>query len=113
MPNYNKQKGDRFQRAVLTATLGTFPEAWITRAGWDTDRGDIITHKDKPRFTIQAKDSAQKLWLTWFTQLDQQIANAEATAGVLVLKQRGIADAGEALAVMRYREWLVLAGRAR
>lgn len=112
MPNRNKERGDRFQRAVLTATLEHFGDAWITRAGWDDDRGDIVTNADDPRFIVQAKDCAKKQWRPWLEELDQQITNAGAKAGVLAIKQRGIADAGQSLAVMQFRDWLALAALA-
>lgn len=107
MAHRNKNKGDRFERAVVEAMRPNgFPHADRTRAGYERDRGDI---EGTPGLVVQAKNHADKRWGPWLEDLDAQIANARADHGVLVVKRAGIADAGQALAVMRFANWLRLA----
>jgi hypothetical protein len=103
----NKSKGDRFERAVVAAlrALG-FPHADRTRAGYERDRGDV---EGTLGLVFQAKDHADKRWGPWLDDLDEQKTNARADHAVLVVKRTGIADASEALAVMRLRDWTRLA----
>jgi hypothetical protein len=108
MPNRNKQKGDRFESAALLTAQGFFPDAFRTRAGWDDDRGDIVLDK-RHKIIVQAKDCQSKPWYVWLDELDAQIKNADAEYGCVVSKRRGKGDAGEAMAVMRYRDFLALA----
>lgn len=108
MPNRNKQKGDRFERAALLVAQEKFPDAFKTRDGFHDDCGDIVLDKTA-RFIVQAKDCASKPWFVWLDELDVQKKNAGAVHGVVVCKRRGISDAGEALAVMRYRDLINLA----
>lgn len=108
MPNPNKQKGDRFERAVLLVAQEKFPDAFKTRAGFLDDRGDVVLDKSC-RFILQAKDCASKPWFVWLDELDKQKHNAGAIHGAVVVKRRGISDAGEGLAVMRYRDLINLA----
>lgn len=100
--NPNKDKGDRWQRAVNQAyrALG-FPQCESTRAGWDTDRGD---HLLSPGLCVQSKDCKDKRWAEWFDQLEQQRRNAKADHAWLVIKRPGIADARHGLAVMTVAE---------
>jgi hypothetical protein len=110
MPNRMKQKGDRFERAVVAAMrVNGFPHVERTRAGWDDDRGDVT---GAPGLVVQAKDVAAKSWGPWLQSLQAQVVNARADHGVLVVKRRGDSDAGSALAVMRFDHWLRLARAA-
>lgn len=110
MPNRNKQKGDRFESAAVLTAKDLFPEAFRTRAGWDDDRGDVVL---TPTYSIiqQVKDCQAKPWYEWLDELDSQLMHAGAQYGALVSKRRGRADAGEAMAVMRNRDWLRMAAR--
>lgn len=108
MPNRNKQKGDRFESAAVLSARELFPDAKRTRAGWDDDRGDIVLTPDY-RIIEQVKDCAQKPWFVWLDELDKQIANAGAQYGAVSVKRRGIGDAGEAMTIMRRRNWLKMA----
>lgn len=103
----NAAKGARFELRLRDALrrLG-FPHADKTRDGYSRDRGDI---EGTPGLAFQAKDVASKSWGTWLNDLDEQKANAKADHAVLVVKRVGIADAGEALAVMRLKDWCTLA----
>lgn len=108
MPNRNKQKGDRFERATLLAALPYFPEAKRTRAGWDEDRGDVLLDPNM-RFIAQSKDCQSKPWFTWLDELDVQLKHSGALHGAIVSKRTGVSDAGEAMAVMRFENWLKMA----
>lgn len=107
MPNRNKQKGDRFEHAAILTTREYFEAAKRTRAGWDDDRGDIIIVPDYSAIA-QVKDCKSKPYYVWLDELDEQIKNAGARHGVLVSKRTGFSDAGEGMAIMRYRNWLSL-----
>jgi hypothetical protein len=108
MPNANKAKGDRFERATFLAAAPYFPDVKRTRAGWDDDRGDLLLDRNM-RFIVQAKDCQAKPWFKWLDELDAQLANSGALHGAIVSKRPGFSDAGEAMAIMRYRDWLKLA----
>ncbi len=108
MPNRNKEKGDRFERAALLVAQEHFPDAFKTRAGWDDDRGDIVLDKSY-RFVLQVKDCTSKPWYVWLDELDEQKKNAGALHGAIVVKRRGVSDAGEGMAYMRYRDLVRLA----
>lgn len=110
MPNPNKAKGDRFESAAVLTAKDFFPEAFRTRAGWDEDRGDVVL---TPTYSIiqQVKDCQQKPWYQWLDELDSQLKHSGASWGALVSKRRGMSDAGEAMAVMRNRDWLKMAAR--
>lgn len=100
--NRNKAKGDRWERACVTAyRLLGFPHAEKTRAGWDDDRGDLLL---APGLCVQAKDAKTRRWIEWFDQLEQQRTNAKAEHAWLVVKRPGIADASQGLAVMTVAE---------
>lgn len=107
MPNRNKQKGDRFESATLLTSRSFFPDAFRTRAGWDDDRGDIVLVREK--LIVQSKDCQSKPWYVWLDELDAQVKNAQAEYGCVVSKRPGKSDAGEAMAIMRYRDWLAMA----
>lgn len=110
MPNPQKRKGDAWERAVAKALQSHgYPHAERTRAGWDDDRGDINA---APGLVFQCKDQASKRWSTWLEELDEQIGNAKADHGVLIVKQKGVPDASQALAVMTLAQWTRLARQA-
>lgn len=111
MPNRNKEKGDRFESAALLSARELFPNAFRTRAGWDDDRGDIVLDSEYG-VIVQAKDCQAKPWYVWLDELDSQLKHSGAAYGALCVKRRGKSDAGEAMAVMRYRNWLALTYRA-
>ena len=97
--NPQKQKGDRWERALAAWLRGQgWPHAERTRAGWEDDRGDIA---GTPGVTWSAKDCRTLRWSEWLSDLADQVVNAGTDIGVLALKRPGTADAGQALAVMR------------
>lgn len=106
MPNANQDKGKRAERAVVAASrLRGFARAERSKAGRFHDDGDIA---HMPGLVVQVKDVASKSWGPWFSDLTNQVFNAGADHGVLVVKRRGVADAGQWLAVMTYDRWLAL-----
>ncbi|MET8648480.1 hypothetical protein [Nocardia aurea] len=116
MTNRNKVKGDRFEREHRDfCRENGFPAAERTKAGYERDGGD--THLDavigmSPGVISQSKNWAGTNWRAWFADLAEQVANARAEVGFLVVKRRGIGDPGQQLAVMPVREFLVLLRRA-
>lgn len=98
MPNRQKQKGDRAERAVRDYLQSLGLQAKRTRAGFDTDLGDIILTTDRGLLTIQVKDCTQARWTEWFEQLRSQIQVLKDTTvqpvlgGVLVWRLRGTSD---------------------
>ncbi|ORL06447.1 hypothetical protein [Prescottella equi] len=98
MPNPNKLRGDRAERAVRDYLRANgFPHCERTRAGYTRDAGDL---HPAPGLTVQVKDRAQYAWPEWLRQLDEQRDEAKADHAVLVVKRRGLGDPGNWLAVM-------------
>jgi hypothetical protein len=116
MTNRNKVKGDRFEREHIDFARGNgFPGAERTRAGYERDGGD--GHLDptvgmSPGVISQCKNWASTNWRKWLADLEDQIRNAGAEFGFLVIKRRGIADPGEQLAVMKVKHIMRLLRRA-
>ena len=107
MAHRNKTKGDRWEREVVKEmNANGFPHAERSRAGFERDRGDI---QGAPGLVVQAKDSPDKRWGPWLADLDEQKINAGADHAVLVVKRVGVAGADDALAVMKFSDWLRLA----
>ncbi len=97
MVNPNKIKGDRWERDVKEyACANGFPQTEKTRAGYERDRGDLHL---VPGLIAQAKNHARINLPEWLTQLAEQIDNAGAEHGFLVVKRRGVADPGRGYAV--------------
>lgn len=98
MPNANKQRGDRAERAVVEAfrALG-FPHAERTRAGHPDDHGDAFLC---PAVIVQVKDHAQARYATWLAETDAQRRAGRAERAVLVHKRRGVSDASQWYVVM-------------
>lgn len=98
MPNPNKLRGDRAERAVRDYLRANgFPHCERTRAGYTRDAGDL---HPAPGLTVQVKDRAQYAWPEWLRQLDEQRDEAKADHAVLVVKRRNLGDPGQWLAVM-------------
>jgi hypothetical protein len=107
----NARKGRRAEIAVaeFLATAG-FPYAEPTRrSGWADDRGDI---DGIPGVVIEVKDHAKHDLSGWLKELANEIANAKADTGVLVVKRRGIGDAGQWYAITPLYEWAALVKEA-
>ncbi|AWY06565.1 holliday junction resolvase [Gordonia phage Trine] len=116
MPNANKAKGDRAERAVLDAVTEFFPSSWRTRAGWDEDRGDIVLDLlgDKVlTWAIQVKDTASVPGTPELTALADQVINGGHMAGVIWHKIRGKSDPRHWRVMMSGRQYLLLMDRLR
>jgi hypothetical protein len=111
LPNRNKEKGDRGERAALKAALDSGHDAKRTRAGYERDAGDLHLFTPSGKVVAQVKDCKAYSWPAWFEQLDAQIAEAEAVTGFLWVKRPGMGDAGEWLAVMPAKHMLKLLNR--
>lgn len=98
--NARKEKGDRAERSALSwLRLDGFPWAERTRAGYERDAGDI--HLIPGGSVIaQVKDQKTPRWTEWLDQLREQIAQARAQHGFLLVKRTGKPIPGEWLAVM-------------
>lgn len=98
MPNRNKQRGDRAEVAVKNYFQSLGFESKRTRAGFDSDLGDIIATTPRGLLCVQVKDCAKAEWGKWFTQLNDQIATLKANTtkpvvgGILVWKMRGTSN---------------------
>ena len=102
MPNANKQRGDRAERAVRDLVVERYPGSFKTRAGFDDDLGDIVVDFHRSRVVLQVKDVASPLWRKWYEQLAAQVDTCRSSSGgiptlggLLVHKRRGIADAAQ------------------
>jgi hypothetical protein len=97
MVNPQKVKGDRWEREVRDyASEHGFPGTEKTRAGYERDRGDLHL---APGLIAQAKNHARINLPEWLAQLAEQVDNAAAEHGFLVVKRRGVADPGRGYAV--------------
>ena len=100
MPNANKAKGDRAERAVRDFLVAQgFTGTFKTRAGFDDDLGDVIVPRDpdpatRSGFAVQVKDWATPAWKAWFSQLADQVRVGGHRHGVIWWKRRGSADPG-------------------
>lgn len=101
MTNVNKIKGDRWERDVQDyAQAHGFPWAERTRAGYARDHGDIHLDPVTRAVILQAKNHAAMRLGEWLAGLADQVDAAGAQHGALVVKRRGVGDAGRSYAVM-------------
>ncbi|MFE7744407.1 hypothetical protein [Nocardia sp. NPDC057455] len=116
MTSKQKRRGDDHERAQRDYYRAEgFPHAERTKAGYERDGGDV--HLDPvigiaPGVISQCKNVQSPRWSEWISELREQTANARAEVGFLAVKRRGVGAAGEQLAVMPIREYLVLLRRA-
>lgn len=108
MTNPNKRRGDTYERAVLQHVQHAgHPDAERTRAGYARDWGDI--HLDPTRaVVVQCKNHARWALPEWLTQLAEQVRDAGARHGVLVIKRRGTGQVGRHYAVLEFGDYLDL-----
>lgn len=115
MPNPNKAKGDRAERAVRDWVLERFPDSFKTRAGFNDDLGDVIVAGPRlpGRFVLQVKDVATPTWAAWFAQVREQVDTCVRASrpipvlgGAVVHKARGVADPARWRAVMELGDLL-------
>lgn len=109
MSNPQKAKGDNFERLVLAHVRGKgFPWAEKTRAGYERDHGDLHLDPITKHVIVQCKNHARLALPEWLSGLARQVRDAGARHGVLVVKRRGVVDAGRSYAVMELDDWLAL-----
>lgn len=96
MTNHHKVAGDRFERAV-THWLRShgFAHAERTRAGHARDWGDIHLTPDRAAI-LQCKAVREWRAAEWMRDLAEQIKNAGATHGAVIVKRRGTTNPGDA-----------------
>lgn len=100
MSNPNKIKGDAFERSVQDYLQANgFPWTEKTRAGYARDHGDLHLVPG-PAVIAQAKNVRAWRLPEWVDELAEQIVDAKADHGVLVVKRPRVADPGRSYAVM-------------
>jgi hypothetical protein len=105
------RKGRRAEIAVAEylASAG-WPYAEPTRrSGWRDDRGDI---DGIPGVVVEVKNQQRHDLPGWLRELANEIDNAKAETGVLVVKRRGTADAAQWYAIMPLYDWASMAKAA-
>ena len=106
MTHPNKIKGSAAERAVAAwLRENGYPYAERTRAGWTDDRGDI---DGLPGVCIEVKNEKRIDLPQYLRELAREIENARADTGVVIVKRRGISDAGQWYAVLPAGLWLAL-----
>lgn len=108
MATPQQRKGSTFELAVQAhhVTHG-FPHCEKTRAGYERDHGDLHPCGDR---TVVAQCKNVRRWdlAAWLRQLTDQIANAGAEHGYLVVKRPRIADPGQAYVITTLDQHLAL-----
>lgn len=116
MPNRNKQRGDRAEVAVKNYFQSLGFESKRTRAGFDSDLGDIIATTPRGLLCVQVKDVASPQWKTWFQQLQSQVNTLRANTtkpvigGILIWKTRGSANPAKWRAICQLEQLPTLIG---
>ena len=102
MTSPQKRKGHAAELAVAK---------WLRSRGIHADRIQAGTHKDIgdisgwPGVVIEVKDRKAHSWHGYFQQLERQMENGTAYAGVIIAKRPGVTDVGQWMAVMPVTEW--------
>lgn len=106
MAHPNKVKGSAAERAVAQFLRENgYPYAERTRAGWTDDRGDI---DGLPGVCIEVKNEKRIDLPQYLRELAREMENAKADTGVVIVKRRGVADAGQWYAVLPVALWVDL-----
>lgn len=111
MANPQKRKGDEAERRVA---------AWLAAHGWPyaerqlgagrkADVGDIA---GLPGIVVEVKNHRTLALSAWLRELDAETVNARAEHGVLVVKRKGVSNAGQWYAVTTLDDWARLATEA-
>jgi hypothetical protein len=109
MTSPQARKGRRAELVVAEylRTAG-FPYAEPTRrSGWADDRGDIDGLGGE--IVCEVKDCKQWSIPAWLRELQDEVANANASTGILVVKRRGQVSAGSWYAISLLSDWAKLA----
>ena len=108
MTSPQARKGRRAEIAVANyLTENGYPNAEPTRrSGWADDRGDI---DGLPGVVIEVKDAKRHELAAWLTEMEDEVDNADAVTGVLVVKRKGHTDPGDWYAITRFSDWVHMA----
>lgn len=110
MPSPSKRKGSTYERAVV---------AWLRSEGWihaerayGAGRNDDVGDIDGTPFCVECKAEKSIDIPGYLRELDREMDNGKYQMGVVLIKRRGAADAGDSYAVMPARLWAQLAREA-
>ncbi len=108
MTTPQQRKGRRAEIAVAEwLAANGWPHAEPTRrSGWSDDRGDI---DGIPCVVVEVKNHKTFDIPAWLEELEDEVDNAGAVTGVVVIKRRGSTDPADWYAVMRLGDWAHLA----
>jgi len=101
----SKQKGTKAENNVVAYLKEFFPYVERRALAGINDKGDVA---GIPGVVIEVKDHAKITLSEWLKELEQEIANADASTGAVVAKKRGTLDVGDWYAVMPVSEWVAL-----
>ena len=87
--NRQKVKGDSYERTIINGLTDLGLDVWRTKAGWTDDRGDIA---GIPGCVVECKNHARPDLAGWITELQAEVANAQANTGVIIHKRHGNTD---------------------
>jgi hypothetical protein len=104
MTNPQKQKGNAYERSIVTFLRERGYSVDRTRAGWADDRGDVhgLHHPRLGPFTIECKNHRAMALSSWMGELAREVAANGGTLGAVVHKRKGVADANEQYATLPF-----------
>lgn len=111
MTTPSKRKGDAHERAIaeyLQACGWKYAER-RGGAGATLDKGDV---NGILGCTIEAKDEKRHNFSGYLTELADEMRNAKAETGVVVVKKRGTTNVGDYYALMPMHVWVELMKKA-
>lgn len=108
-----KQKGTQFESACRDYENNYLGSDTVDRlsTGGINDRGDlgwVYSHGQK--IVQECKNRTELRLKTWLEEAERERGNADALAGVVISKRRGIGDAhmGDQLVVMTLRDFMAI-----
>lgn len=104
MTTPQKAKGSQWERAVVNFLSDWFPAIERRLAGSQQDKGDL---QGIPYTVIECKNHKQLRLAEWSDRLQEQMENAKAFRGVLIIK-RANKPVSQAYAVMPLVLWAEL-----
>lgn len=113
MPNTNKQRGDRFERAVLAVCQDSPHIAYRTlNAGIPADAGDIHIRSQRD-IVLQCKDVGRINLTGWVHDAKTQASTAGRLhlvdpIGAVVIKRRGDGNPAKSFVVLELDDFLTL-----
>lgn len=111
MTSPQARKGRRAEIAVAEylRTQGFDYAEPTRRSGFADDRGDI---DGIPGVVIEVKDHKRHELAAWMTETEQEVVNAGAVTGLLVVKRRLHPNPGDWYAITRLGDWCHMAKEA-